>query len=83
MGFKDFDMLASAEHAETIVPSDANPLARVTRGVYVGTTGNLRVTMASGETRTFTNIAAGIVHPLQIIQVWATGTTATGVIVLW
>lgn len=52
----------------------------VTRGIYVGTTGNVRVRMAGGTDLTFNNLAAGIVHPLSIIRVYSGPTTAAGLI---
>lgn len=70
-----------AENGETVVPNDAVDFAP-TRGVYVGATGNLRVLFVGGTVVTFVDIAAGYVHPLQITRVYATGTTATSVVVL-
>lgn len=67
------------QSAVAITPSDAAGIA-LTRGVYIGGAGNLRVDMADGTTVTFSGLAAGIVHPLAVKKVYATSTTATGVI---
>lgn len=68
-----------AEHAYRITPNDANYLIAPTRGIWVGVAGNLRVQMVGGAIETFENAIAGIVHPLRVIRVFATGTGATGI----
>ena len=64
-----------AEHAFAITPQDGVDFPP-TRGVYVGSMGDLRVRMVDGGDIMFISLTAGIIHPLRIIQVWATGTTA-------
>ena len=66
-------------YAETITPSDTNDLTRVTRAIWVGTEGDLQVTLRSGETVTFANMYPGW-HPIRATRVWATGTTASALI---
>lgn len=73
-------LTAPAEDTFDIAPSDANPLDYKTRGLYIGGTGDVRVLMISGSDITFVALAAGIIHPIQIIQVFATGTTATNIL---
>ena len=53
--------------------------------LYVGTTGNLAVKMAGDTSREEVRFKAAAVgyHPLQVIRVKATGTTATDIIALW
>ena len=77
---RDEKLVYPGSGAFSITPSDATVFAEYTRGLYVGVSGNVAVKMADGTTVTFTNLAAGIVHPLRVQQVLATGTTATGVI---
>lgn len=72
-----------AEHAAAITPHDTNVLTNVTRGVYVGGSGNLKVTMIGGETVTFVGLAAGVIHPIAAQIIWSTGTTATSIIGVW
>lgn len=79
---RDLQILASAEDGRSITPSDANAIQK-TKGIYVGASGDLRVEMAGGGVVTFVDLAAGVVHPLQVIRVYATGTTATGIVGLY
>lgn len=51
--------------------------------LYIGTAGNLRVTTIAGDDVTFTGINTGAFFPVQVIKVWATGTTASNIIALW
>lgn len=68
------------EHAFAVTPHNTTQLAHATRGIYVGASGNLKVTTVGGEEVTFTGIAAGVVHPIAAIIIWATGTTATSIV---
>lgn len=74
--------IESAQQAVSVTPNDAD-LIRPTRGVYVGATGTLKVTMSDGSDVTFNSIAAGVVHPLSVKRVFATGTTATGIVAVY
>jgi hypothetical protein len=62
-----------------VVPNDSADIAFTSRAVYVGTAGNLRVTLSSGEVVTFAAAGTGW-HPIRIIRVWATGTTAADLV---
>lgn len=59
-----------------IVPDDGTDLAKTTRALYVGTTGDLAVIAASGAQATFTGVPGGTVLPLSVARVLATGTDA-------
>lgn len=72
-----------ANHAFAITPADGSDLDHVTRGIYVGGAGNLKVDMAGGETVTFTGLAVGVVHALRVKRVYLTGTTATAILGLY
>jgi hypothetical protein len=50
-----------------------------TRGLYVGTGGDVAVTYANGMTDTLPGLAAGVWHPMHITQVSTTGTTAADI----
>ncbi len=65
--------------AFAVTASDSTDLAQVTRGIYVGGGGHLKVTLAGGSTVTFSNLSAGI-WPFEVVRVFATGTTATNLI---
>lgn len=63
-----------------ITPSDAIPLAEViTRIVCTGDAGNICVQTAAGNQQTVP-IGAGAAYDVAITQVFATGTTATGLV---
>lgn len=72
--------IESANSASSITPNDSNDLARATKGLYVGVTGDVKVDMADVGTVTLTGLAAGIVHPLSVKRIYATGTTATSIL---
>ena len=72
-----------AGHAEAVTPNDSTDITE-TRGLYVGVQGDVKVDMASGATAvTFTNLAAGIIHPLRVTRVYSTDTTATNITALY
>jgi hypothetical protein len=77
------DATVSARRAAAITTSDTAVSDDPTRGIYVGTGGNVRVDMCSGGTVTFQNVVAGTLLPIQAIRVYATGTTATNLIALY
>lgn len=71
--------IAPAANAYQITPSDANFIPK-TRGLMIGAAGVVVVEMAGGQIVTLNELAAGIIHPMQVIRVLATGTTATGIV---
>jgi co-chaperonin GroES (HSP10) len=73
---------SSAQKAVDVIPSDATVLA-VTKGLYMGATGDVAVTMVDGSQVIFKNLSGGIVHPLSVTKVKATGTTATNIIAVY
>ena len=68
-----------ARSARAITPSDTT-IFDPTRGLYIGTTGDLRVQMNDGTTVTLTSVAGGGIHPFSVVKVYATSTTATGIV---
>lgn len=51
--------------------------------VFVGSIAGgtaVKVTTANGDVVTFSGLVAGTVIPVQVLQVWATGTTASSLI---
>lgn len=69
-----------AEAGTALAPSDSAALAKATRAIYVGGGGNLRVTLVNGDTITLAGVLPGMIYPLRISHVRATGTTATGLV---
>jgi len=69
---------APASDAFVITPG-SSPLPLVTRAIYVGTDGDIVVTMLAGTSVTFAHVAAGSMLPLRASHVLS-GTTASGLI---
>lgn len=65
------------------VVNDVTIVPNYCRGIYVGTTGNVAVTMANNDAVTFIAVQAGTVLPIRIKRVNASGTTATSIIALY
>ena len=70
-----------ALNAQDIIPSDTiditlsgSPIVAGESGacIFVGTGGNLTVTMISGQVVAFLNIASGSFLPIQVKRAWAT-----------
>lgn len=72
-----------------VTPSDTDEIPAITGGtnngcvLYIGTPGNVRVKTVGGDDVTFTGVYAGQFFPVQVIQVFATGTTAGEIVALW
>lgn len=75
--------IASAGAAGAVTPSDSTDLTQVTRGIYIGASGDVNVDMEDGTTLLFTAMAAGVVHPLRVKRVRSISTTATGIVALY
>jgi hypothetical protein len=69
-----------ARRAFAITPHDTNQIAYETKGLYVGTTGAVKVTMYDGSEVTFTAVPAGAILPIVVKIVWSTGTTASTIL---
>lgn len=69
-----------AQHAFAITPDDNIDLAESTRGLYVGTAGNVTCITADGDTVVFKNLAAGVVHAISVSRVKSTGTGALDIV---
>lgn len=68
------------ENLFDITPNDSVDLTIATRGLYVGVTGNVKVTTVRGDTVTLVGLASGIFHPIRVARVHSTGTTATSIV---
>jgi hypothetical protein len=75
--------------AAAVTPSDTARIADVSGGVnngcvlYVGGAGNLKVETIGGDEVTFVGINTGAFLPVQVVKVFATGTSATNILALW
>jgi hypothetical protein len=67
----------------TVIPSDTTDLPNgLTRGLYVGTAGSLRIEDKSGNIVDLNSVASQY-HPLRVSRVHATGTTAETIVALY
>jgi hypothetical protein len=62
------------------ITTDDNKNLQNVAVVYIGVAGNIKVTTANGDIVTFSNVNAGSVLPVQVLRVWANGTTATNLV---
>jgi len=74
------DATVSAINAVAITPADSS--IPVTRGIFVGTAGDLEVMMAGGNIVTFVNIANASFLPIQAMQIRA-ATSASNILALY
>ena len=65
--------------AKLVVPSDTTDLSETTRAIYLGGTGDVQMTLHSGDIVTFSSMFVGW-HPIRATRIWATDTTATNII---
>lgn len=73
-----------AGRAIAVTPNDNVDIAFVSRGVYVGGTGDLTVVMADdGTTQVFVAVPAGAVLPIAVSRVKSTGTSASSIVALY
>lgn len=73
----------SARDCADITPSNTANMAREARAIFIGSGGNLKITTQYGSTVTFKNLVRGQILPVQVVKVWATGTTAGDLIALY
>ena len=77
-----------AKFATAVTPDDNTDLTYVSRGIYVGVTGDLVVEMegdvaTSKAAITFVGVLAGSVLPIRVSRVRSTGTTAESILDLY
>lgn len=73
----------SCRHAALVTPDDNADLANVTRKIFVGGAGNMKVTTVGGETLLITGIQVGTTLDLAVTRVHSTTTTATYIVAMW
>jgi len=78
-----------AGRAASVTPSNTADIPSVTGGenngcvLYVGGAGTVKVLTVGGDEVTFTGVQAGTFMPVQVVRVYATGTSATSIVALW
>jgi hypothetical protein len=74
-----FHSPAPARGVVAVTKSDATTYSPALRGLYVGGAGHVAVIAVDGTTAAFTDVPAGSILPVSVIQVLSTGTTATSI----
>ncbi|GGE26538.1 hypothetical protein SAMN05421774_11264 [Gemmobacter megaterium] len=72
-----------ASAALAITPSDGSDLLMVPRALYCTGAGTVQVTMRAGGDPVILPMLVGTPLPVRVTRVWATGTTATGIVGVW
>jgi hypothetical protein len=70
------------ENAIAVTPSDSEDLEQVSRCIFIGAAGDLRVAMKGGGAPITIPVQAGLI-PLRVSRIYAAGTTATGIVAGW
>ncbi len=65
-----------------VTPSNSTDLPVTSRALFIGSSGDLSVTMAGGTTLLLRNVPVGIL-PIRVSRVRATGTTAADIVAVW
>lgn len=65
-----------------IVPSDTDDIAYTSRAINVGSEGYVRITTLGGDIATVF-MSAGGAFPVRATRIWATGTTASDIAVMF
>lgn len=75
-GFVD----AAAYDALAVTPSDSQGFAKPSRGLYVGTTGDVSIHTVTGNDVLFKSVPAGMILPIGVQRVNNTNTTASNIV---
>ena len=76
------DAAGAFRRAAVVTPDDVSDLNFETRAVYVASGGDLTCVMASGDTVTLESLLGGVMYPLSVHRILATGTSASGLVAL-
>jgi hypothetical protein len=75
---------SNAMDAAAVVPNDGADLAKgTTKGLYLGVSGDVKITLSSGSIVAFKGLSSGVIHPIAVKRVHATGTTATDILAVY
>lgn len=78
-----------AQNFAAVTPSDTDNFvttstkAALTKGLYVGTGGDVTAVMENGTAVLFANVPSGTILPIRCIRVNDTGTDAEDIVRLW
>jgi hypothetical protein len=68
--------------AAAVTPNNSVDLTEVTRALYIGGAGDVKVDIGATAI-TFVGVAAGSLLPIRVTRVYATGTTASSIVALY
>jgi len=71
-----------ASFCRNVEPSDSVALLEVSRAIYVGGAGAIRLIDAAGNIAVFAGLVGGSILPVRTQQILSTGTTATDLVVM-
>ena len=77
----DEELDSPASRGYNPTPSDAADLAFTSRWLHIGGAGTLNVIFANDTANTTITATAGSILPFRVKRIWATGTTATNIVV--
>ena len=69
-------------NARAVTPSDSVGLGLTSNAITIGVAGTIKVDMAGGASGITLTLPAGLFE-ISVTKVYSTGTTATGIAVLW
>lgn len=76
------ELTTPATNAKAVTKSDSDTFD-ATKAVYVGATGDVKVTMFGGMDVTFEAVPTGTVLPIRVTKIFSTGTSASKFVILW
>jgi len=76
----DISKNAPASYAFVVTPVDSADLDHTTRGLFIGSAGNLKATLQGGVTVTFSGLLAGAVYPFAVTKIFSGSTTASSIV---
>lgn len=77
------DLVTPAQNAAIASPSDSADLATIPRGMLLNSGGNVKVDMMGGQTGVTLALPGGVVIPIRPTKIYATGTDAVTIALLW
>lgn len=63
-----------------VTPSNTVDFPSMTRGIYIGTVGNVAVVWEDGSVSTLVAPTLGVIHPIRARRINSTGTTAGSIL---
>lgn len=76
------DTMSSSMAFRTVVPHDTNVLTYVPVAIYIGGTGDVKVTDQEDNAVSFVAVPQGTILPIKPKIIWSIGTTATDIVAM-